>query len=199
MTASETASILLTDNKQAAETATSKDGIIDQILKNLQILPVEEIQFYHLLPLYTFFQMIDIDKKRLILDKGVMNMMKSFLNSVCEIVLVHVTYIIYQIFYLESADVQEQVQNQLRIGVQKDGIITKLIKIFNNETYSNIKINQHIALSIGFLFKAAQIPDEFGNLIIAQLEELACKMNSTLSIFALLALDYLAECQCMLQ
>ncbi|KAA6387482.1 MAG: hypothetical protein EZS28_016990, partial [Streblomastix strix] len=30
MTASETASILLTDNKQAAETATSKDGIIDQ-------------------------------------------------------------------------------------------------------------------------------------------------------------------------
>ncbi|KAA6389821.1 MAG: hypothetical protein EZS28_014653 [Streblomastix strix] len=145
MTASETASILLTDNKQAAETATCKDGIIDQILKNLQILPVEEIQFYHILPLYTFFQMIDIDKKRLILDKGVMNMMKSFLNSVNEI------------------------------------------------------INQHIALSIGFLFKAAQIPDEFGSQIIVSLEDLTCKMNSTLSVFALLALDYLAECQCMLQ
>ncbi|KAA6386379.1 MAG: hypothetical protein EZS28_018097 [Streblomastix strix] len=89
--------------------------------------------------------------------------------------------------------------NPLLKEMEKDGTLTKLIEIFRNDKYKDKEINSYAAGSIGYLFKATQIPSEIGSLIIIHLKDIIINNTQSLQTSnSLLALNCLSECECIL-
>ncbi|KAA6397978.1 MAG: hypothetical protein EZS28_006492 [Streblomastix strix] len=191
----EVISILLDDNMEAIQYALMKNGIIDNIFSMISILPHKQLQFFHLLPIYSLFKTNSLLISQAMLERGFLQLLKLFLNSQSENVLMQTTYCIYQFFFNQSILENKQQLNQLREQIQKQGSLEKLIEIFRNDAYQNQKIYQNIALAIGFLYKASPIPTSYGSIIIDFLKQLSCQMNSPMSVYALFALSHVAECK----
>ncbi|KAA6395784.1 MAG: hypothetical protein EZS28_008693 [Streblomastix strix] len=86
--------------------------------------------------------------------------------------------------------------NPLLKEMDKDGTLTKLVEIFQNEKYQNKQIIVYAACSIGRLFKATELPQEFGqSVIINLLKDLSLLADRNLSDQSLFTLICLAECE----
>ncbi|KAA6370590.1 MAG: hypothetical protein EZS28_033883 [Streblomastix strix] len=86
--------------------------------------------------------------------------------------------------------------NPLLKEMDKDGTLRKLVEIFQNEKQLNKQIIVYAACSIGRLFKATELPQEFGqSIIINLLKDLSLLADRNLSDQSLFTLICLAECE----
>ncbi|KAA6389448.1 MAG: hypothetical protein EZS28_015027 [Streblomastix strix] len=93
--------------------------------------------------------------------------------------------------------IKEGKPNPLLKEMERDGTLTKLIEIFNNDQFNNKEIKTQAACSIGQLYKATQLPSEIGFKIFVHLKDNIIRDNSSLSTRSLPSLICLAEYQCM--
>jgi hypothetical protein len=59
--------------------------------------------------------------------------------------------------------------NPLLKEMERDGTVIKLVEVFQNDKYENKDINVWSACSVGRLYKATQVPSEFGPTIVKEL------------------------------
>ncbi|KAA6370968.1 MAG: hypothetical protein EZS28_033505 [Streblomastix strix] len=191
----EAASNLLEDNKESIPFAIEIGGIIDQIISLLNKLPIENINEFHLLPLFNIICLSNFEQRKILAEKGILKEMNKILNSKNEQVLDYSTYILMKIIYSIGQLEGEGKPNPVREEMKKDGTLTKLIEIFQNDQYINKDINSRAACSIGRLYKASPLPSEIEYAIINCLKELAICSNYVITSESFSTLSLLAECQ----
>ncbi|KAA6361231.1 MAG: hypothetical protein EZS28_043242 [Streblomastix strix] len=76
--------------------------------------------------------------------------------------------------------------------LQKDGTLTYLIQLFFTDKFNN-KIKQYIATVIGQIFKAVQIPPEFGETIIDYIKQAIQQQDLFASVQQIQTLEFLSE------
>ncbi|KAA6380594.1 MAG: putative Multidrug resistance-associated protein, partial [Streblomastix strix] len=169
----EAASTLIINNKESFPFAIESGGIVDEFISLLNKLPIDDIFDFHTNPLNQLINSSNFEQRKILVEKGILKR------------------ILYGIGFQEG----EGKPNPVREELEKDGTLTKLIEIFQNDKYGNKGINSCAAFSIGRLYKASPLPSEIGNAIIIYLKEVSTGTDLDFSCQSILTLTCLAECK----
>ncbi|KAA6360995.1 MAG: hypothetical protein EZS28_043478, partial [Streblomastix strix] len=191
----EAASILLEDNKESFSFAIESGGIIDEIISLLNKLPIENIIAFNLLPINKIVYFSSEQQRKILVDKGILKVIKKALESEMEMVILNSISIIQQLIYAVGYYEEEGKPNPLLKEMEKDGTLNKFIQIFQNKTIQDKRIFNYTTFAIGYLFKAYPLPSEFGQPIFTNLQDLTQTGNLILQSDSILALSLLAECE----
>ncbi|KAA6396561.1 MAG: hypothetical protein EZS28_007913 [Streblomastix strix] len=158
----EAAYALLEENKESFLFAIEIGGIIDEVISLLNKLSIENINYQHLLPLFRITNFSNFEQRKILVEKGILKGLSKTFSSENDLVVSFSVFMASRILNGIGQLKGEGKQNPLFQELESDGTLTKLVEIFLTDKFDDIFVKVYSACSIGRIFKATQLPVEFG-------------------------------------
>ncbi|KAA6377405.1 MAG: hypothetical protein EZS28_027068 [Streblomastix strix] len=189
----EVLSLMIGGNPQLIPEVFENDGIVDQLLIHIKNSSINELYYIQMETLRVIVNECNDDQLRELFSRGAVKASRIQLDNKESRSQSKSAEIIERIIEAGSSDIKYGEPNRFRDEIIQDQILQQLVSLFFNNDVINI-IKDNIALSISFLYKANQIPQEYNTQIIDHLKTLSRNGDEDVSSRTIKALTNLAEC-----